>query len=225
MGAPIEIPRDEAQRRAAEELAKAKYQGTPSWWDELTERLSSWLDGLLDPWIGPQPGTPGVSNVVFVVIIAVVVIGLALIVWKVGLPRWRPRVRDAEVELDPEVGAGDYRSTADRAADEGRWTDAVRERFRALVRELEQRTILDPRPGRTALEAAGVAARQLPEVHDELRASALVFNDVMYGDRIADRSAYENLVAHETTIVDAAGRHRALDEDPIDEGTPEVVEP
>jgi hypothetical protein len=43
-----------------------------------------------------------------------------------------------------------HRELAEAAAGEGRWADAVRERLRAVVRELESRGALDPRPGRTA---------------------------------------------------------------------------
>jgi hypothetical protein len=40
---PVRIGRDEAQRRAAEELAKAKYGGTPEWLTELAEQADRWV--------------------------------------------------------------------------------------------------------------------------------------------------------------------------------------
>src|SRR5699024_2289351 len=47
MGAPIEIGRDEARRRAEEELARAKYQGMPEWLADLLQRLQDLLSGLI----------------------------------------------------------------------------------------------------------------------------------------------------------------------------------
>ena len=62
--------------------------------------------------------------------------------------------------------------------------------MRAIVRSLEERTLLDPRPGRTADEAAAEAGRPLPRHADRLRAAARTFDDVTYGGRTADEAAY-----------------------------------
>ncbi|NEA03407.1 DUF4129 domain-containing protein, partial [Streptomyces sp. SID10116] len=61
------------------------------------------------------------------------------------------------------------------------WSQAVQERMRAVVRALEERALLDPRPGRTADEAAAEAGRTLPSHTDRLRAAARAFDDVTYG--------------------------------------------
>ncbi|MFD0347693.1 DUF4129 domain-containing protein [Kitasatospora aburaviensis] len=65
--------------------------------------------------------------------------------------------------------------------------------MRALVRALEERTLLDARPGRTADEAAAEAGRSLPEHAAALTAAARTFDDIAYGDRTADRAAYQLL--------------------------------
>lgn len=222
MGAPIEIARDEARRRAEDELAKAKYQGLPDWLVDLWQRLEDMLEQLTSPpQIEPSPGASG-FNWVFLVIVIVVLAGLALIVWRVGMPRWRPRTADVEVETDPEVEPRQYRTAAQRAADAGDWSSAIRERFRALVRELEHRTIIDPRPGRTALEAAGTAARMLPEVEPELHTAARLFNDVMYGELTADSAGYHRMSSADDQVREAATRFRHSEPDDAtdDGGTP-----
>lgn len=206
MGAPIEIGRDEARRRAEEELAKAKYHGVPDWIADILRTLLEMINNALNPAFG-TPGSGG-FNWVFLVVVVLVVAGLGVIAWRVGLPRWRRRVPDAEVGLDDERAPDDYRSAADRAAAAGDWTSAVRERFRALVRELEHRTIIDPRPGRTAFEAAGVTARLMPAVDDQLRTAAGLFNDVMYGSVIADEPRYRAMVAADQAVRDEATRFR-----------------
>lgn len=63
--------------------------------------------------------------------------------------------------------AADHRTAAEAHAAAGRWTEAVQERMRAVVRSLEERTLLDPRPGRTADEAAAEASVSLPDHADE----------------------------------------------------------
>ncbi|HCA84735.1 MAG TPA: hypothetical protein DEQ61_04090, partial [Streptomyces sp.] len=66
-------------------------------------------------------------------------------------------------------------------------------RMRALVRSLEERALLDPRPGRTADEAAAEAGRPLPAHADRLRAAARDFDDVVYGGRHATAETYARL--------------------------------
>ncbi|MGD7707648.1 DUF4129 domain-containing protein [Microlunatus sp. Y2014] len=199
MGAPIEIGAEEARRRAAEELAKAKYQGMPDWLADLLARLEFLLEQLTSPDRTPTAGD-GPGNWVLLVVLLVILAGIALIVWRVGIPRWRSRVPDAEVEVDPEQSPDDYRTAAQAAADAGDWVTAIRERFRALIRELEEHTILDPRAGRTALEVAGTAARLMPEADQPLHRAALLFNDVMYGDVVADRAMYEEMASSDATV-------------------------
>ncbi len=72
--------------------------------------------------------------------------------------------------------------------------------MRALVRALEDRAVLDPRPGRTADEAATEAGRSLPAHASRLRAAARVFDDVTYGGRTADAAAYQRLCALDRDI-------------------------
>ncbi|MFC6985013.1 DUF4129 domain-containing protein [Streptomyces cirratus] len=89
--------------------------------------------------------------------------------------------------------AADHRAAADAHAAAGRWTEAVQERMRAVVRSLEERTLLDPRPGRTADEAAAEAATRLPQHAGDLRAAARAFDDVTYGGRTGDPDTYGRL--------------------------------
>jgi hypothetical protein len=116
---------------------------------------------------------------------------------RLRLPSWRWRRRrpptlasDAVVEpLDtdelPDVPAATFASLADRLAAQGRYAEAVRERLRAMVRELVDRRVIEHRPGWTVGELAGAAGRARPAVDPPLRAAGTVFSDLWYGQRPA----------------------------------------
>lgn len=215
---PIRIGRDEARRRALAELGKAKYGGTPDWLQRFADRAARLAERLIDLYnqlSGRQSGggvRPG-----FVIAVLVLLAAIALVVWRVGLPKWRGRRRSESLDLDPAVPAADYRDLAAEHARAGRWREAVRDRFRAVVRELEVRTIIDVRPARTAWEAAYSASRVLPECADALHAGAEMFNAVVYGDRVADAAAYAQLVAVDETVSRAA--------DSVDLAAEEILDP
>jgi hypothetical protein len=205
---PVRIGREEAQRRAAEELAKAKYAGTPEWLSELADRADQWLQRIVDLVIRILAARDqgGGVNWGFLVAVGILLVAIALVVWRVGLPRWRPGGRDAAVAVDSNRPAADYRTLAGQHAARGDWAAAVRDRFRALVRELETQAILDVRPARTAWEAAYRASQVLPNCREALQAGAESFNAVVYGDRPADSAAYQQMVAIEEQVTAAAGQ-------------------
>ncbi|MBO7941425.1 DUF4129 domain-containing protein, partial [Streptomyces sp. S9] len=88
-----------------------------------------------------------------------------------------------------------HRAAAEAHAAQGHWNQAVQERMRAIVRALEERALLDVRPGRTADEAAAEAGRALPAHTDRLRGAARDFDDVTYGGRTATEEAYHRIAA------------------------------
>jgi hypothetical protein len=202
---PIRLGRDQAAQRAAEELAKAKYGGAPDWLLRLGDRGERFVDQLLDLIFANQlgRGSGGISPGLVIVVVTLLTV-LALLIWRVGLPRWLARREEPVLGLDATRAAADYRSDAEAYAAAGDWTLATRDRFRAMVRELEVRTILDVRPARTATEAAYAASRALPDNTEALRAGAELFNAVVYGERVADRAAYTAMTSLDETVTAAA---------------------
>src|SRR5690606_30430874 len=81
-------------------------------------------------------------------------------------------------------------------------------RLRAVARDLEERAILDPMPGRTAAELAADAGRELPGLADELAAGARLFEDVTYGEMPGSAEGYARLVRLDEQV--AAARPRPL---------------
>jgi uncharacterized membrane protein len=84
--------------------------------------------------------------------------------------------------------AADHRAAAELAAAREEYRDAVRERFRAMVRGVEQSGMLPEQRARTARQTA----EELPQA-PELRSAAQVFDEVVYGARPAGAGDYREL--------------------------------
>lgn len=140
---------------------------------------------------------------------------------RLRLPRWRRRRADrpaggptAATLPRPRTGddalpAGPGRSLADRLAAEGRYAEAVRERLRAMVRELTARRVVQPRPGMTVVELVRAATDTQPQVGPPLTAAGAIFSELWYGQRPAS-------VEHDRRM-----REHAADLDRLLTGRPE----
>jgi hypothetical protein len=104
----------------------------------------------------------------------------------------------------PDLPVAAFVSLADRYAAQGRYAEAVRERLRAMVRELVDRRVVEHHPGWTVTELAGAAGQARPVIDAPLRAAGTVFSDVWYGQRPAQS-------AHDERMRELAEQmHRAL---------------
>jgi hypothetical protein len=97
--------------------------------------------------------------------------------------------------LPPRLGPADnHREAAENAALHHDFDTALRERFRAVLRGLEQRGMLEVRRSRTARETADDATTALPlEAAPELHPAAHSFDEVVYGGRHATEDEYRRL--------------------------------
>ncbi|WP_432119290.1 DUF4129 domain-containing protein [Streptomyces sp. bgisy032] len=186
---PLTIPRDPAREAARRELSKRMYhEDDPSLVQRALDAFWDWLGKLLN---SASTATPGGTLGLVVIILAVVAV-LAAVWWRLGTPRRRPTSSPALFDDRPR-SAADHRAAAEAHAAQGHWNQAVQERMRALVRALEERALLDVRPGRTADEAAAEAGRALPAHTDRLRTAARDFDDVTYGGRSATEQSYHRM--------------------------------
>ena len=186
---PVDLGRDEAREAAARELSDPAYVSDDP---NPLERALEWvLDRLneLFAGVGGMSGSTAITIIVVVAVIIVIVIRL-----RVGRTIRAGRTR-GQVFGDAIMSASEHRAAAERAAAAGDLAEAVRERFRAVVRELEQRGVLDPRAGRTVDEVAVEAGRALPVLADDLRGAAVQFDDVWYGGKPATAQGYQRLVS------------------------------
>ncbi len=179
--AAVEVGRDEGARDARDELNDRIYEDAEP---TLIERVQQWFDDWLE-WLGRQVGDilPG-GWLVLGLLLALL---LALLVGLLGYarPNRRSRRHRTLFVADTALTAEDHRGAADEHAASGAYTEAIRERLRAVSRDLEERAIITPRPGRTATELAAEASGTLPAHSDALHRGAALFNDVAYGDRPA----------------------------------------
>lgn len=185
-----QLSREQARDAAAQELSRRPYvDAQPPLLLRVVGRVLREIGALLERAADATPGGP------LGLLLLVVLIGLLVAVLLVKVRPQRgaaggPSLFDAGRPLS----ADDHRARAEAAAGSGRYADAVRERLRAVVRELEARGVLDPRPGRTADEVAREAGAAVPEVAADLSRAARLFDEVWYGGRPADATGYAVLV-------------------------------
>ncbi|MFD6155533.1 DUF4129 domain-containing protein [Nocardia sp. NPDC060256] len=101
----------------------------------------------------------------------------------------------AEPPSPPRLGAAaEHRAAAENAAQHRDFDNALRERFRAVLRGLEQRGVLEVRRSRTARETADDVTTALPlDVAAEIDPAAHSFDEVVYGGRRATEDEYRRL--------------------------------
>ncbi|WP_461171858.1 DUF4129 domain-containing protein [Arthrobacter sp. Z1-9] len=192
---PVLPGAEEARRWAAEELAKSEYRDAePGWLDSLWRSFLDWLLSLDGPAGEAGPVPSPVIGIVIAVIIAVAVL--------LARPRLNPKTRQRKqvFEPDSELRASDYRHRAEAAAAAGKWGDAVVDRFRALVRSAEDRTVLDPQPGRTADEVVLALSVPFPVEAARLEQAARTFDAVRYGNWTAGSSDYQAIATLDHTL-------------------------
>jgi Domain of unknown function (DUF4129) len=175
---PVQPGADQARAWARAELAGPGYD-RPG----LLRRALQWLvERLADLPLPHGTGGALAGTVVGLLVVAAVV----WTVHRAGAPLARGRGATSGAMFGEGVlSAADHRAAADRAAAAGDVRTAVLERFRAVVRELEERAVVADQPGRTAGEVAAVAGARLPALAADLAAAARAFDDVRYGGRDA----------------------------------------
>lgn len=193
---PVDAGRDEAREAARGELADPAYQPVePSWLDRAIGWVFARLGDLLDAAAGVAPG--GLAGVLVLALLAALVVVVVRL--RVGRLARSARMRPV-LPAGSSRSADEHRRTAEQAAERGDLTEAIRERFRAVVRELEQRRVLGQSPGRTADEVALLAGQALPDCAAELRAAAAIFDDVVYGGHPATEDGYRLLSEVDSSV-------------------------
>lgn len=175
MSVPVDPDRQQARQWLIDELSRKEYQDARP---NLIERALEWIQGRFSN-LRPNFDSPVGITVTVLVVIAVAAVAYAL--WRSGGVRRQFRRKAMAVLPTYITTAANHRSAADKHAAEGQWGDAVMERFRAIARELSERTLVPANPGATAVEVARDGGVALPELSRDLRTAARHFDDVCYG--------------------------------------------
>lgn len=178
-GRAAEVPAtpdaDEARRSAEEELSKPIYNQAESLWS----RIWRWILEHIDPReVVPQ--APPWLSVLIVLVAAIALVALLLLLLTRVTGIRRSRVKN-DLLFEDDRDSASLTRAADAAAERGDWMTAVVERFRAIIRSLDERGAIEDYPGMTAHEAANLAAPAVGGLAPELQAGADLFDAVRYG--------------------------------------------
>lgn len=207
----------QAQQIAASELANPKYHNQPA-----AQNSATAMPTIAAPTTPPPPPSATTSSdptVILVILAAIaVVLILVFVLRALGKPRAekektkkkkKPKAEKsaAGTPLFDEVlvGAARHRRDAENAAAAGRWAEAIRERFRAVIATLDERDLLPERPERTADEAARDAGEILPAHQQPLSVAARAFDEVEYGEYQGSPEGYAQILEVDQEIATTAG--------------------
>lgn len=195
---PVQPDAAEAQQWAEQELARDIYDQSPTLWD----RFVAWiLQTFADLFSGAGAGGS-------IVIVSLIALGLVAIVVVVVLYRGRVRRnargagggRRSAAVFDDTRSAHELRRDAQEAAASGTWSLAYLDMFRAIVRSLDERVLLDDRPGMTAHEASDAGSLIFPDLTGGWRWAGNMFDAVAYGRHMATESDWEGISAFDRDV-------------------------
>lgn len=180
---------DAVRRAVAEVLARPEYaEATPS----LAARIRGWVGEQLGRLLDAVLGTGQASLLGSLLLVAAVA---AVVVLAVRFARSVRRDPGTAVVTADGVGRApaDWVAEADEHEGAGRYREAVRCRYRALVAALAVAGVVDEAPGRTAGEYLAETRRRRPEVGEEVAAVTAVFEAAWYGHAPVDRAILDQV--------------------------------
>ena len=206
---------EEARERILEELAKDEYDDSPGFVAWLLGAIEDWLARMVDGVDGSS-ATQTVIAVVLALVLAAVVV---LVLRRTGLLRRSPALAvDAALDAEPVLSGEELRGAARDAIDAGRTDDGTVLALRALVRDLEERTLLDVATGMTAHEAATRAALTFPDLRGRLQRGADAFDTAAYSVRSVGGKPAEDMLRLAEYIAETSPDLSALEQ--AEAGTP-----
>jgi hypothetical protein len=190
---------DEARKWLSDELNGSEYHD--QWLDSAIRWILDQINKLLE---GANSLTHGALSTAITVAVALAVI--AILVWVVPRVRREPvaAASDGAVLEDLRITPRTYRDRAAQAFEEGRLDDAVLDGFRAIARDMSDRSLLNDAPGRTAHEVSLALALPFPGHADRLVEAANSFDAIRYGHRHATAGQAEQVLQLDAELVRTA---------------------
>lgn len=169
----------EARSAAQDVLSRAEFHRPgPS----IIERIERWVSEGINRVLEAISGAAGgglIASLILIAAVALVVIMLLRFGKGVQADAPRPAAR---VRTGRGRSAEDWRAEAAQHEAAGRWRDALRCRYRALVAELAGNGLLDDLPGKTTGEERADIDVAAPDASPSFREATELFDDVWYGD-------------------------------------------
>ncbi|MGD9792376.1 MAG: DUF4129 domain-containing protein [Acidimicrobiia bacterium] len=202
---PDDNSADEARRLADEILQRPEFQRAKP---GLLERSRDWLARQLSKLFqfASDSGLGTVLSVLFLAGAVTVIAVLIIRVWKVRVVRpERADMIDADVTVRSGIDAAGWRAMAQDHASAGRWREAIRCRYRALVAEMAERRLVDDNDASTTGAERQQVAERAPSAASSFEDVTNIFDEVWYGGGQADADT-DSKVADESTKALGAGR-------------------
>jgi hypothetical protein len=200
--APPDHDPSQVNRAADEILSRPEFQRAgPS----RLERVWSWIGDQIAKVFGLIGG--GVPSTIYgTLLLGAALAGIGVLIWRLvrNWPGRRHRVPmpTATVVVDDRVTAAQWRRLAAEAGAQGRWREALRCRYRALVSDLDDVELLTEVPGTTTGEERAEIASSAPGASGDFAAATSLFDNAWYGGDGVDASDIERFAAHERQIAE-----------------------
>lgn len=187
---PLDHDPAELRERAVELLSRPPYREEQGLLDRLWETLREWVAEGLSRILGLVSGDATMGWVV----VALGVVVLLAVVWRAtrGLTLDRA-IDERPIETGGGYTAGQWRDHAAEQARSGRYDEAVRARYLALVTGLAERGTVEDVPARTVGELQRELEAVAPALAPAAAEAGAIFAEVFYGRQAATPAQYERL--------------------------------
>jgi len=177
-------PPEAIRDRADEILSRPEFERHKT----LLQRVLEWIGDQLSRISFGIGGGPGfVGDLVGLLFLAGAIVLVVVLVRSIRRTPRRPEpARDLSVEEIARRSAADWRTDAERFEAAHRWREAMRARYRELVRTLVDERVLADVAGRTTGEYDRELAAALPQASGAFTELTELFEDVWYGGQEAD---------------------------------------
>lgn len=197
---PLDPSGDEARRMMRRELTDPKY-----YQDDLLGRVMDWLGRMIDKTVEGASGSGPLGTLVLVVVVLGLVAALALVASRARRTAQAGRPGVAAL-TDEVISADELRARAEAALAAGDSSAALVDAFRAAaVRQVEQARIEDL-PQATAHELARALAAAFVQHATAIHHGADLFDQTLYGDRVATPEQARELLALDDVLAGRAAR-------------------
>ncbi len=192
---PVDPSSDEARSLLRRELLQPEYQQ-----DSPLQRLLDWFGRQFDQGLAAASRSSTLTVLAALLLLALVGVGVLWLMSRSRLTRRADPVT-GPVLVDDSLGADQLRERAQTAMAQSRWSAALVDGFRALTARQTERGRLPDLPGATAHEVASALAEVHPRLAERLRAAADHFDEVLYGDRLAESEQAAAMLALDDDLV------------------------